>query len=96
MEDTRRMSVLTNIVYVLTDVLETNLLDMKEAADRHTKELELKTGRSYSPEVRESAATLLAIGANLVLSHLCAIPFDEALRELAEYAGDTAERRERP
>ena len=90
------MSVLTNIVYVLTDVLETNLLDMKEAADRHTKELELKTGRSYSPEVRESAATLLAIGANLVLSHLCAIPFDEALRELAEYAGDTAERRERP
>lgn len=30
MEDTRRMSVLTNIVYVLTDVLETNLLDMEE------------------------------------------------------------------
>ena len=34
MEDTRRMSVLTNIVYVLTDVLETNLLDMEEEYHR--------------------------------------------------------------
>lgn len=51
MEDTRRMSVLTNIVYVLTDVLETNLLDMEEEFRRRGFALRHEPKRNFNTAI---------------------------------------------
>ena len=51
MEDTRRMSVLTNIVYVLTDVLETNLMDMEEEFRRRGFALRHEPKRNFNTAI---------------------------------------------
>lgn len=51
MKGTDRMNTITNIVYVLTDVLETNLLDMQAEFKKHGFELRHDAKRNFNTAI---------------------------------------------
>lgn len=51
MEGTDRLNTITNIVYVLTDVLETNLLDMQAEFKKHGYELRHDAKRNFNTAI---------------------------------------------
>lgn len=51
MEETNHMNTLTNIVYILADVLETNLMDMEQEYRRHGYALRHEAKRQYNAAI---------------------------------------------
>jgi len=51
MEETNHMNTLTNIVYILADVLETNLMDMEQEYRRHGYALRHEAKRQFNAAI---------------------------------------------
>ena len=51
MKTTNRLSIMTNIVYVLTDILETNLFEMHQEYKKHGNELRYDAKRNFNAAI---------------------------------------------